>query len=477
MIGETIVTAPRISTDIEVEPVQIDTSFQDISSELAELEKQVKELQQRRQNLIGQSQQGLGRFAPPGLFSTSDPDFMGGQQIFLKDLDKLIQPRLDRIEALKKLQKTKIDEANISPAPIGPFDVTQDDLDKLKTTKTGTQGDDTSDIVTTGGEDSLGDDSDAGDSDGTTTDVEKEVPFFGSEKFINFLRNVGQSLVTEQDMGSGLAVGAAKAAEEEAKRQLLEKQQAAEILKSQIENLGIDPKDAKTATEINKNISNTIRDYDNTNRNIARVDEAIYYLKNDPRTAGGIGFLGFLGKVKDQLFSFAGVNSATSFDQLEPRTKVDAILNVLQQEGIREILGEAGRAISNLDRQIVQEVFGNITITTSLAEILKKLEDSRDRFIKAQDQRRTDMIADTGFFQSSRIPSSVMQTNVDKIKEIITYQPPKTSTFIPEADGEEIAGEVNIYSQSSSQSAPQTKQNFLIETFIDSKQKNLLGVD
>ena len=263
------------------------------------------------------------------------------------------------------------------------------------------------------------------------------------------MRNVGQALVTEQDMGSGLAVGAAKAAEEEAKRQLLEKQQAAEILKSQIENLGIDPKDAKTATEINKNISNTIRDYDNTNRNIARVDEAIYYLRNDPRTASGIGFLGFLGKVKDQLFSFAGVNSATSFDQLEPRTKVDAILNVLQQEGIREILGEAGRAISNLDRQIVQEVFGNITITTSLAEILKKLEDSRDRFIKAQDQRRTDMIADTGFFQSSRIPSSVMQTNVDKIKEIITYQPPKTSTFIPEAGGEEIAGEVNLYSQSS----------------------------
>lgn len=467
MIGETIVTAPRISTDIEVEPVQIDTSLQDVNKELAELEKQVQELQQRKQSLIGQSQQGLGRFAPPDLFSVADQDFMGGQQIFLKDLDKLIQPRLDKIEALKKLQKTKIDEAGISPAPIGPFDVTQKDLDGLKITKTGTQGDDTNNIVTAGGKNAQGDDIGAGDSD-KTADVEKEVPFFGSEKFLNFLRNVGQSLVTEQDMGSGLAVGAAKAAEEETKRQLLEKQQAAEILKTQIESLGIDPKDAKTATEINKNISNTIRDYDNTNRNISRVDEAIYYLKNDPRTAGGIGFLGFLGKVKDQIFSLAGVNSATSFDQLEPRTKVDAILNVLQQEGIREILGEAGRAISNLDRQIVQEVFGNITITTSLAEILKKLEDSRDRFIKAQDQRRTDMIADTGFFQSSRIPSSVMDTNVDKIKEIITYQPSKTSTFIPEAGGEEIAGEVNLYSQSSvpSKSPTQVAKDAFLSDFL-----------
>tara|TARA_R100000773_G_scaffold44238_1_gene44653 strand:- start:1743 stop:3173 length:1431 start_codon:yes stop_codon:yes gene_type:complete len=476
MIDETVARAPRISTDIQVDPVQIDTSLQDISIELNQLEQQVKELEQRRQNLIGQSQQGLGRFAPPGLFSTSDPNFLGGSQYNINDLDELLKPRLDRIEALKKLQKTEMQNAGIKPAPITD-NITQEELNDLNTTKTGTQEGVTTNIVTEVGEDLPGDDTGAGDFDGTTTDVEKEVPFFGSEKFLNFLRNVGQSLVTEQDMGSGLAVGAAKAAEEEAKRQLLEKQQAAEILKTRIENLRIDPKDAKTATEINKNISNTIRDYDNTNRNIARVDEAIYYLKNDPRTAGGIGFLGFLGKVKDQLFSFAGVNSATSFDQLEPRTKVDAILNVLQQEGIREILGEAGRAISNLDRQIVQEVFGNITITTSLAEILKKLEDSRDRFIKAQDQRRTDMIADTGFFQSSRIPSSVMETNVDKIKEIITYKPPKTSTFIPEAGGEEIAGEVNLYSQSSSQSAPQTKQNFLIETFIDSKQKNLLGVD
>tara|TARA_R100001163_G_scaffold2036_1_gene3181 strand:- start:8859 stop:10274 length:1416 start_codon:yes stop_codon:yes gene_type:complete len=449
MIDETITTAPRISTDIQVDPVQIDTSFQDISSELAELQKQVEEFQQRRQDLINRSEKGLGSFAPQSAFTFSDPDFGGGIQYNINDLDKLIQPRLDRIEFLKKLQKTKIDEANITPAPIRPFDVTQEELNDLNTTKTGAEKDDTTDVVSASGEDTQDDNTGAGVPDGTTTDIEEEVPFFGGEKFLNFIRNVGQSLVTEQNMGSGLAVGAAKAAEEEAKRQLLEKQQAAEILKSQIENLGIEPKDAKTATEINKNISNTIRDYDNTNRNIARVDEAIYYLKNDPRTAGGIGFLGFLGKIKDQLFSFAGVNSATSFDQLEPRTKVDAILNVLQQEGIREILGEAGRAISNLDRQIVQEVFGNITITTSLAEILKKLEDSRDRFIKAQDQRRTDMIADTGFFQSSRIPSSVMQTNVDKIKEIITYQPPKTSTFIPEAGGEEIAGEVNLYSQSS----------------------------
>ena len=87
MIGETIVTAPRISTDIEVEPVQIDTSFQDINSEIISLEKQLEDLQKRKQNLIDQSQKGLGRFAPQSLFSFSDPNFQEGKQMFIEDFD------------------------------------------------------------------------------------------------------------------------------------------------------------------------------------------------------------------------------------------------------------------------------------------------------------------------------------------------------------------------------------------------------
>ncbi len=451
MIDETIVTAPRISTDINVPPVQIDSSFQDVSSELEKLEQEVIDLQKRQENLLTQSQQGLGRFSPPDMFSFSDPDFMGGQQVFLKDFEKLITPRLERIQQLKNLQATKIDQAGISPTLTKvDTNITQEDIDALESNVSIDEDDENKNTIDTNNtnEQNKKDDGE---------EIEQKVPFFGSPKMLNFIRNVGQSLVLEKDMGTGLAVGAAKAADEEAQRQLLEKQQAADILKSQIESLGIDPKDAKTATDINKNLSNTIRDFDNTNRNIRRVDEAIYYLKNDPRTAGGIGFLGALGAFKDKLFSFGGVNSATSFDQLEPRTKVDAILNVLQQEGIRDILGEAGRAISNLDRQIVQDVFGNIKITTSLAEILKKLEDSRDRFMKAQDKRRTDTIADTGFFQTTRLPSSVMETNVDKIKEIITYKPSSTSTFIPEAGGEEIAGEIDIFEENTKATKSQPK--------------------
>ena len=135
MIDETTVTAPRISTDIQVDPVQIDTPLQDISRELNELEQQVKEIEQRRQNLIGRSQQGLSRFAPPSLFSTSDPDFLGGSRYNINDLNALLEPRLDRIEVLKKLQKTEMENAGIKPAPITD-NITQEQLNDLNTGRT-----------------------------------------------------------------------------------------------------------------------------------------------------------------------------------------------------------------------------------------------------------------------------------------------------------------------------------------------------
>lgn len=43
---------------------------------------------------------------------------------------------------------------------------------------------------------------------------------FGSEQFVNFLRNVGSSLTETGQLGVGLAKGASKAAEERAAKEL-----------------------------------------------------------------------------------------------------------------------------------------------------------------------------------------------------------------------------------------------------------------
>ena len=57
-------------------------------------------------------------------------------------------------------------------------------------------------------------------------DAPKETTgIFGSDRFLDFVRNVGAGLVSTGQIGEGLAVGAAKAAEERTARELLESQE------------------------------------------------------------------------------------------------------------------------------------------------------------------------------------------------------------------------------------------------------------
>ena len=348
MIGETIVTAPRISTDIEVDPVQIDASFQDISSQLIELEKQVEELQQRRQNLIGQSQQGLGRFAPQGLFSTSDPDFMGGQQIFLKDLDKLIQPRLDRIEALKKLQKTKIDQAGISPAPIKvDTDPIQRQIDQInsgsKTPEVPTTL--TTEIPDTGSAEDNKDRQDDGSGKEKTFDIEEKEPLFQTERMRNFLRNVGQSLVLQQDMGAGLAVGAAKAAEEQKKIDLLREQQTVDLLK---ESIKAGQKAAPSGSLVKQYQDDYLTNYSQFKKTETTLDwlNQVKTLINLPDDVTG---LYAYAKSKKYEYFQAPFNPAATPDKL---TVIRRILTTIATSNPGDIINQSSGKLSDRDIQL-----------------------------------------------------------------------------------------------------------------------------
>ena len=62
-----------------------------------------------------------------------------------------------------------------------------------------------------------------------------------------------------------------------------------------------------------------------------------------------------------------------SFEDLEPRTRAKVLLNQIKQKNIRDILGESGKTISNLDRQIVEELVGSIAAGNTPQEILEAL--------------------------------------------------------------------------------------------------------
>ncbi len=84
--------------------------------------------------------------------------------------------------------------------------------------------------------------------------VKETTGIFGSDRFLDFIRNVGGQLVSTGQLGEGLAAGAAKAAEERAARDLLEEQEKKkferELLIAGVKAAGDDDKDIMKADKI-----------------------------------------------------------------------------------------------------------------------------------------------------------------------------------------------------------------------------------
>ncbi len=376
MIGETIVTAPRISTDIAVDTKQPNRSIQDVNSEIISLEKQLEDLQKRRQNLIDQSQRGLGRFAPQSLFSFSDPNFQEGKQMFIKDFDDLINPLLERIENLKKLRTTKMDDAGISAAPVIPqTGVTQQDIDQLKTTKTEVEEDDTTDVVPASGEDTQGDNTGEEVPDGTTIDIEDKEPLFQTERMLNFLRNVIKAGQKAQPSGS------------------LIKQYQDDYLT----NYSQFKKTETTLDWLNQ----------------------VKTLINDPGDVTGL--FSYARSLGYQYFQ-APFNAAATPDKL---TIIKRILTTISTSNPGDIINQSSGRLSDRDIQLAKDILGALegfkAITTCEPELLSVINRQLIRFGEGQDERLAIINNANEFFKNNNL-------NPPTVPEFTAKQGSKTST-------------------------------------------------
>jgi len=212
--------------------------------------------------------------------------------------------------------------------------------------------------------------------------------FFGSDRFLNFIRNVGGELVRTGQFGEGLASGAAKASEERAARELMaDKEERDYRMKLRLAKAEADlearnkladgPSDSMkkefrtVAQEINADY-NDIVSANNTLEIVGRVEDII----SNEDTTSFKAFAGELLEKGQSLFDIDGnpTDSGKSFADLEPRTRAKVLLNQIKQKNIRDILGESGKTISNLDRQIVEELVGSISLGKTPQETLEALK-------------------------------------------------------------------------------------------------------
>ena len=196
--------------------------------------------------------------------------------------------------------------------------------------------------------------------------------------FNRFLSNLSSSLT---ETGS-FAQGAAQAASESLKEKLEER-----------EITSLDPKDAKTNAEFNSQLSSSINSFDKTELDIGRIEYAINLLE----TEGGTGLAGFFGNLLDRASALIGKDGKEFKDQ-SPRTQIDSILNAIRQENIRALLGESGRTISNLDREIVADIFGSITVDSPKSVLIEKLNQVVTKFRRDLNKHKGEIAGNVNYF-------------------------------------------------------------------------------
>ena len=109
------------------------------------------------------------------------------------------------------------------------------------------------------------------------------------------------------------------------------------------------------------------------------------------------------------------------WNNLAPAKRIQTILDVTAQRSVRNILGESGKTISNLDRELVANIFGSVNVFTSPAELKKKLEDSRAQIIEGMRNAQNTVLSNANALQEARYPSAVLKANLPLLRRILDF--------------------------------------------------------
>ena len=254
--------------------------------------------------------------------------------------------------------------------------------------------------------------------------------FFGSDRFLNFIRNVGGELVRTGQFGEGLASGAAKASEERAARELMaDKEERDYRMKLRLAKAeadlearnklaeGMKPSDIKTFTEFEDDIAGSLSQFDESERIVSDINQI---LNEDIKETGAFGAQGFVRQISDKFRNLAGYGE-TDWNKLDPAVRTQVILDVTAQRSVRQILGESGKTISNLDRDIVARIFGKVGVFTSPAELSKLLTNSRDNIVESMRKDQSLVISRANAIGLGGYNSPTLMANESLINRILGF--------------------------------------------------------
>jgi len=123
-----------------------------------------------------------------------------------------------------------------------------------------------------------------------------------------------------------------------------------------------------------------------------------------------------------------GLNKIARFFGYEvpqnPREQAKAFLNFVAKADVKELLGESGRTISNIDRTIAEELVGRLTAFTGKEDILAQLNKSIAKYEDAYNKNlrnyeaRTAQYRKFGLAPPFQLGKSIQESRGQPIAEI-----------------------------------------------------------
>jgi hypothetical protein len=201
---------------------------------------------------------------------------------------------------------------------------------------------------------------------------------FNNPDFISYVANLSKGIAKTGEVGSGLALGSALAAEERSLKDLEKEKLDQELRLKSLESGKLKFSEAKGVYDLNNTANLAAQSFQNSTSTISLIKELENVLKNKNPTS--------LSNFAKDIFERARValgndttGSIEDFKKLSSTQQAKKLSTLISQANIREILGESGRTISNFDRQIVQDLSTSIVPGAPAASNLLALNNVENR--------------------------------------------------------------------------------------------------
>ena len=183
-----------------------------------------------------------------------------------------------------------------------------------------------------------------------------------------------------------MAEGASAFADEQEAKSLLQEERMAKLMEAGAKDT-MEFGDISKVSQTGKDLNEFINNFEGANASIGLMNDVIALFEEAEGKGERVtGLRGRLSRAKDEISALVGFGHTPS-----TATKIKNYINVVKNKQIRNILNESGRTISDLDRRIVDEVFGNIDLFTSPQIALDKLRAAREQLKSSARQYQRDI--------------------------------------------------------------------------------------